>query len=132
MKEFMLLLHNEIDHLSALSPEQFQQFLQKVMAYIGNLTKEGKLIGAQPLEKQGKMIYGTTGAFKDGPFNETKEVIVGYYHILAKDIDEAIEIAKGNPEFEYKNEGAKHRLRIPQNCLMIFDGGKINLAKKAV
>ena len=29
------------------------------------------------------------------------EVIVGYYHILATGIDQAIEIAKGNPEFAY-------------------------------
>jgi hypothetical protein len=47
------------------------------------------------------MISGSKGTWKDGPFNETKEVIVGYYHIVAKDFDEAIEIAKGNPEFEY-------------------------------
>jgi hypothetical protein len=29
------------------------------------------------------------------------ETQVGYYHILANDIDEAIKIAKENPEFEY-------------------------------
>ncbi len=38
---------------------------------------------------------------KEIPFNETIEVQVGYYHIVAKDMKEAIEIAKGNPEFEY-------------------------------
>ena len=36
-------------------------------------------------------------------------MIVGYYHILAKDIDDAIEIAKGNPEFEY---GVKARIEV--------------------
>ena len=30
-----------------------------------------------------------------------KETQVGYYHILAMDLDEAIKIAKDNPEFEY-------------------------------
>jgi len=30
------------------------------------------------------------------PFNETKEVIVGYYHILGEDLNDAIAIAKGN------------------------------------
>ena len=35
------------------------------------------------------------------PFNETKEVQVGYYHILAGSMDEAVLIAKENPEFEY-------------------------------
>jgi hypothetical protein len=101
MKEFMLLIRNEVDHQVAWSPEQHQQFLQKCMDYIGNLTKEGKLKSAQPLVRKGKMISGSKGAWKEESFNETREVIVGYYHILAKDLNEAIAIAKGNPEFEY-------------------------------
>jgi hypothetical protein len=101
MKEFMLLIRNQSDHLSHLSPEQHQQFLKDCMVYINNLMKEGKIKSAQPLVREGKIISGSKAAWKDGPFNETKEVIVGYYHIVGKDIDEAIAIAKGNPEFEY-------------------------------
>ena len=97
----MLLIHNQMDHLSQLSAEESQRFLRECMEYIGDLTRNGKLIGAQPLVKEGKILSGSKGAWKDGPFNETKEVIVGYYHIQARDIDEAIEIAKGNPEFAY-------------------------------
>ncbi|MDB5134085.1 MAG: YCII-related domain protein [Mucilaginibacter sp.] len=47
------------------------------------------------------MIPGTLVDWKEGHYNETGEVIVGYYHILAKDSDHAIVIAKGNPEFAY-------------------------------
>jgi hypothetical protein len=71
------------------------------MDYISNLTKEGKLKSAQPLVREGRIISGSKGAWKEGPFDEAKEVIVGYYHILAKDLNEAIAIAKINPEFEY-------------------------------
>ena|SRR5215475_3842186 len=71
------------------------------MDYINRLVSQGKLKGAQPLVKEGKIISGSKGSWKDGPFNEAKEVIIGYYHILAKDIDEAIAIAKENPEFAY-------------------------------
>jgi hypothetical protein len=101
MKEFMLLIRNEIDHQATWSPEKTRQFLKDCSLYIDKLIKEGKLKSAQPLVREGKIISGSKQTWKDGPFNETKEVIVGYYHILAKDIDEAIEIAKGNPEFEY-------------------------------
>jgi len=101
MKEFMLLIRNQGDHLSHLSSEQHQQFLKDCSVYIDKLVKGGKLKSAQPLVREGKIISGSKGIFKDGPFNETKEVIVGYYHILAKDIDEAMAIAKENPEFEY-------------------------------
>lgn len=101
MKEFMLLIRNESDSKSKFSAEENQQFLKACEVYISNLIKEGKLKIAQPLIREGKMISGSKGAWKDGPYNESKEVIVGYYHILANDLDEATEIAKGNPEFEY-------------------------------
>jgi hypothetical protein len=37
-------------------------------------------------------------------------VIVGYYHILAADLQEAIATAKGNPEFEFPSAGLKSDL----------------------
>jgi hypothetical protein len=33
----------------------------------------------------------------DGPFGESKEAIGGYWFILAQSLDEAVQIAKGNP-----------------------------------
>jgi hypothetical protein len=101
MKEFMLLIRNEIDHQAGWPAEQHQQFLKKCEDYIAELTKEGKLKIAQPLVREGKMISGSKGAWKEGPFDESKEVIVGYYHVLADDLNDAIAIAKRNPEFEY-------------------------------
>jgi hypothetical protein len=101
MKEFMLLIRNEIDHEAGWSPEQHVQFLSKCETYIGNLKKQGKLLSAQPLVREGIMVSGTGGAWSERPFNETREVQVGYYHILANDMAEAISIAKDNPEFEY-------------------------------
>ena len=100
MKEFLLLIRTEGDHLAAMSAEEQQNHVQKIGNYIKKLMQEGKLKGAQPLEMQGRIIHGKKGVFKDGPFNESKEVIVGYFHILAKDLDEAIAIAKANPLFE--------------------------------
>ena len=40
MKEFMLLIRNEIDHQASWSPERHQQFLKKCEDYIGRLTKD--------------------------------------------------------------------------------------------
>ena len=101
MKEFMLLIRNDADSKSVFSPEENKQFLDACRVYIERLMENGNLKSAQPLVREGKMISGSKNAWKDGPYNESKEVIVGYYHILAKDLDEAIAIAKGNPEFEY-------------------------------
>ena len=101
MKEFMLLVYNEIDHQSNWTPERHQQFLKSCESYIGKLQEDGKLKIAQPLIGEGAIISGSKGKWKKVPFNETKEVQVGYYHILAKNMDEAMEIAKGNPEFDF-------------------------------
>lgn len=106
----MLIIRNEGDGKAALSPEEQQKFLKACQVYIEDLMKNGNLKGAQPLVREGKMISGTPGAFKDGPYNETKEIIVGYYHILAKDLDEAVAIAKRNPEFAFI-KGAKIEVR---------------------
>ena len=71
------------------------------MVYVEELKKNGNLISAQPLIREGTMISGTPGAFSEGPYSETNEVIVGYYHILANDLEHAVAIAQGNPEFAY-------------------------------
>lgn len=110
MKEYMLLIRNEGDGKAALSPEEQQQFLKACQLYIEDLIQTGNLKSAQPLVREGKMISGSTGAFKDGPYNESKEIIVGYYHILANDLEEAIAIAQRNPEFAYI-KGAKIEVR---------------------
>ena len=106
----MLLIRNDESAKAALSPERQQQFLKDCMVYIEKLKKNGNLKGAQPLDREGKMISGSPGTFKDGPYNETKEIIVGYYHIVGRDMEEAIEIAKANPEFAYIR-GAKIEIR---------------------
>jgi len=109
MKEFMLLIRNEIDHQASWSPEKSEQFLKKCEVYINDLKKAGKLVSAQPMVREGRMVSGRKDAWKEGPFNEAKEVIVGYYHILAEDMNDAIAIAKGNPEFEF---GATARVEV--------------------
>jgi len=65
------------------------------------LKAAGKLKSAQPLVREGKMISGSKGDWTENNFTETKEVIVGYYHLLADDLNDAVELAKQNPEFAF-------------------------------
>jgi hypothetical protein len=99
MKEFLLLIRTEGDVWTSLSPAQLQEHIEKGTTYISNLIKAGKLKSAAPLDKGSRIVTDTNGVIKDGPFNETKEVIAGYFHIVARDVDEAVEIAKANPIF---------------------------------
>jgi len=106
----MLLIRNEGDGKANLSPEEQQNFLKACQVYIEDLEKNGHMKSAQPLVREGVMVSGSVNNFTEGPYNPTREVIVGYYHILAKDLDEAVAIAKRNPEFAFV-KGAKIEVR---------------------
>lgn len=103
MKEFMLFIKNEGNPIAELSLEQQQEHVQKVGNFIKDLVEQKKMKAAQPLEMEGAIISFKNGSFIDGPFNETKEVISGYYHILAEDLSEAVKLAKSDPRFEDGN-----------------------------
>jgi hypothetical protein len=101
MKEFMFYIRNEKDAKKSLTEEQHLAFIKKCEVYIGKLKSENKLIAAQPLIREGIVINKANNEWAEKNISTDKEVQVGYYHILANDLDEAIKIAKDNPEFEY-------------------------------
>src|SRR5580765_6386151 len=101
MKEFMFYIRNAGDAKAALSEDEHLAFVKKCEVYIGRLKAEEKLIAAQPIIREGFVISRSGDDWAKTPVDPAKEVQVGYYHIRANDIDEAIEIAKANPEFEY-------------------------------
>jgi hypothetical protein len=100
-KEFMLYIRNAGDGKSALSPQEHLAFIKKCEVYIGQLKAKGQLIAAQPIIREGFIITKTSEGWNKTAVDAGKEVQAGYYHILAESIDEAIAIAKENPEFEY-------------------------------
>lgn len=110
MKEFMFFIRKKNNSETTLSPEKFNQFLKSCETYIGNLKQQGKLVSAKPIAWSGKIISGKGEKWNETAYDESGEVIGGYYHILAKDIDEAIAIAKANPEFSY-NENTRIEVR---------------------
>ena len=94
MGEFMFFIRKQANSESTLSPNQHQKFLKGCETYIGKLKQEGKLISAQPIQWKGAILSCSEGTWSEATYNESKEVIGGYYHIRANDLDEAIEIAK--------------------------------------
>lgn len=100
-REFMLYIRNAGDAKKALSADQHLAFIKQCETYIGLLKAEEKLISAQPIVREGYVISKNENAWTQVAIDPSNEVQVGYYHIVAKDMDEAIAIAKSNPEFEY-------------------------------
>jgi hypothetical protein len=100
-QEFMLYVRNAGDAKLALTEERHLEFIKKCEAYIGRLKAEDKLIAAQPLAREGFVVSRNGGIWKSDLIDGSKEVHVGYYHIRAEDIQDALAMAKENPEFEY-------------------------------
>jgi hypothetical protein len=100
MKDFLLIIRTEGNVWNDLSPEELQHHLKIGGEYIGGLIGKGVLKSANPVDKGSRIVSENNGVLKDGPFNETKEMIAGYFLIEAKDIAEAVEIAKANPIFK--------------------------------
>ena len=100
-KEYMFYIRNAGDAKAALSAEEHLAFIKKCEVYIARLKKEGKLIAAQPLLREGVVISKSNKGWNLRPVDPNKEVQVGYYHVSAQNMAEATEMAKENPEFEY-------------------------------
>ncbi len=97
----MFYVRNEKDAKKALTGERHLAFIKECEVYIGKLKKEGKLIAAQPIVREGVVLKKTSDGWIEKDINANSETQVGYYHILAADLQEAIKIAKENPEFRY-------------------------------
>jgi hypothetical protein len=101
MKEYMFLIRNEGDAKKSLSAEEHEAFIKKCEVYIGKLKSQNKLIAAQPLVREGFVVSKLSDGWSENTIPTDTAVQVGYYHIRADDLDDAIAIAKENPEFEY-------------------------------
>ena len=97
----MLYIRNAGDAKAALSAEEHLNFIKQCEVYIGRLKAGNNLIAAQPIVREGVVLSQSDSGWTKKPIDATGEVQVGYYHIMARDIDEAIEIAKQNPEFAF-------------------------------
>ena len=99
-KSAYLVLCRGINWDKSLSPETKQNAMNQFSAWFERLVKEGTMSGAHRLAPEGKVIAGKT-SLRDGPFTESKEAIAGLWFIHANSLEEAVEIAKGNPALEY-------------------------------
>jgi hypothetical protein len=87
------------------SPEQLQQSMKKWLDWFDGLARSGVYKGqGAPLEPGGKVVRGTRRTVSDGPYAEAKDVVGGYALVDARDLEAAVEIARGCPIYE--KEGA--------------------------
>ncbi len=102
MKNFMLLLREDLEESQQLSPQEFEKMVGEHSEWVEELTEKGIFKGGEGLDPGGKFINNSSRVVTDGPFAEAKEVVGGFYLIEAKDLEEAVKIAHDCPSIKYK------------------------------
>jgi hypothetical protein len=99
--KFACLVYVDESLIGALSPQEGKRLIDESVEYDWGLRNNGHLILAQPLEAPDTAVTIRVRSGKmsstDGPFAETKEHLGGFFLIEARDMDEAIALAKTSP-----------------------------------
>ena len=96
--EYLVICRGQWDE--TLSRDKIQNAIDQFYIWYDRLINEGKMKRGQRLAYEGKTV-GRPNVVTDGPFGESKEAIGGYWFILAQSLDEAVQIAKGNPNLDF-------------------------------
>ncbi|MEN9684558.1 MAG: hypothetical protein RLZZ28_344 [Bacteroidota bacterium] len=97
----MFYIRNAGNAKAAMSKEAHFTFVKQCETYIQQLKAKEQLIAAQPIMPEGKILSKDETGWLLNTVGDSTDVQVGYYHIIAADMEEAIAIAKLNPEFSF-------------------------------
>lgn len=100
MKEFMMIFIGGDYAKAGLSPTDADDRMQKWMAWIEDLKKQDLYINGKPLLPEAKRVKGSDQVVTDGPFVETKELVGGYFLFKARDMDHAVSLTRGYPDYD--------------------------------
>jgi hypothetical protein len=92
--EYLVISRGQWD--KEVSPQEIQNAIDQFYLWLDRLVDEGKMKTGQRLAAEGKTVF-KKNVVTDGPYGETKELIGGYWFIMAGSLEEAAEIAAGNP-----------------------------------
>ncbi len=96
-REYLVISRGQWD--ADASPQDIQTAIDQFYDWHEDLVAKGQMKRGQRLAKEGRLV--TRERIIDGPFAEAKEVVGGYWWILALSLDEAARIAADNPCLAY-------------------------------
>ena len=102
MAKFLVLARGTGQAYANRSPQEMQQVVQKYMAWTTGLREAGRMLHAERLKGDGRVVRGAAGKMTvtDGPFAESKEVIGGFWLLEASSYDEVQAFLKDHPHLE--------------------------------
>src|SRR6185295_17788182 len=99
-KDFILLLRGGKSP-EDMSPEKWRAHGQKYYAWIRQMRKQGQYKDGRPLGDKAKLLSGRKGkVVKSKPHGAPKADIGGFFFIRARNLAQAVKIARGCPIFD--------------------------------
>jgi len=92
-QEYLVLSRGQWD--ADKSKEEIQAAIDAFYAWYEQLLAEGRAKRGHRLAREGKVV--SRQRIADGPFAEAKELIGGYWIVVAANLDEAAELMSHNP-----------------------------------
>lgn len=92
--EFLVISRGKWDPNT--EPKDIESAIDKFYRWLEQNIAEGRMVTGSRLGTEGAVV-GKAGLITDGPFGESKEVVGGYWFILAADLRSAAELAAQNP-----------------------------------
>lgn len=97
MDEYLLLMRLDLLTREAQpSPEQLQVYMKQYHDWVGSIAAQNKFIGGTGLSTEGRVVKSGQ-VVTDGPYAEIKESLAGFIRVKAKDLDDALAMAKACP-----------------------------------
>lgn len=101
LKQFMFLCYDDELAWQKLGEAALRSAMQEAVTLTEQLDAQGRYLSASPLRDSSTAtsvrVRNDQRIVTDGPFAETREVLGGYYLILAHSMEEAISIASQHP-----------------------------------
>jgi hypothetical protein len=101
MAKFMYVFRGGAFVTPGLSPTEMQRHMEKWYAWADGLAKQGRHTGGHPLQNGGRTIRGQERIVTDGPYAEAKDLVTGSLVVEAASLDEATDLARACPVFEF-------------------------------
>lgn len=104
MPKYMLFLHEDQGQFDNRTHDEMMRIITEYSAWAQKMRNENRFAGGEKLtEDAGKVLRPKGGkvVVTDGPYAESREIVGGYFAIVAGSYEEACEVARECPHLKY-------------------------------
>ena len=99
--KFMLIFRGGAVARDDLSPSELQGHVEKWYRWSDELARQGRRNAGTALDNPGAVVRAHEPVVTDGPYAESKDLVTGSMIFEAASLDDAIEVARTCPTYEF-------------------------------